>query len=239
MPFTFEYIDMKDELVNALKAGLLAFSFGAVKVLKSDPQSPAEIPCIGINRIDDNENERTLGDFSDADYDKDTKTYTTEYGTFFAEAVEVRVWHVNADERDKVYRTVKAILFAARIDLVQKGVLNISLRSGKDEQDTTMTQAPMALYWASITMSYLNPLDVHITEAVEPITAIYDYNEHTRNEYKMVFSENVPVPTDSLEVASEIGYNEIVPRPSEALNLAIVHSEADELPKPTEDLTIY
>jgi hypothetical protein len=65
---------------------------------------------------------------------------------------------------------VKAILFAFRIPLVEKGLLNVSLRGGRDEQDTTMQHAPTPIYWSTITMTYLNPLNVEIVEIVEPIS---------------------------------------------------------------------
>jgi hypothetical protein len=145
-----------------------------VKVLKADPQSPAELPCIGVNRANDNESSQSLTDSYGTAYNPDTKELDTFYGTFFSEEVEIRVWHTNADERDKLYQTVKAVLFAGRSDLVQKGLLNVTLRGGRDEQDSTMQNAPTVLYWGTITMSYLNPLDVQFVDTVEPITAVPD-----------------------------------------------------------------
>lgn len=172
MTFTFEHVDVKSELVEALKGALPKFNFERVKVLKADPQGAAELPCVGINRVDDSESEQSISDHADTRYDKDTQTYYTVFGTYFSESVEVRVWHTNADERDRLYRHVKAVLFAERTNLVEKGLLNISLRSGRDEQDSSMQQAPMVLYWATITMSYLNPLDVTFQEVVPAITAV-------------------------------------------------------------------
>jgi hypothetical protein len=171
---TFEYVDVKDEIQKKLKKLLQAYSFGSVKVLKADPQTPAEVPCIGINRIDDNEDSQSIADAQGTTYDKVTQVYRTIQGTFFSEAIEVRIWHTNADERDKLYHTVKALLFAIRPDFIEKGLLNISLRGGRDEQDSSMAQAPMVLYWATLTMTYLNPLDVNIIEIIEPITSILD-----------------------------------------------------------------
>lgn len=170
--FTFEHVDVKQELLDALKEKLPGFGFGNVKVLKSDPQSSSELPCIGINRVDDNETESSIADAVDVRYDKDTETYYQVFGTYFSESVEVRVWHTNADERDKLYRHVKAILVALRLPLVEKGLLNITLRTGRDEQDSSMAQAPTVLYWSAITMSYLNPLDVTFAEVVPAITAV-------------------------------------------------------------------
>jgi len=174
MAFTFETVDVKQELVTRLKAGLASLGYTGVNILKADPQNPAEIPCIGINRADDSESSQSIADGQGSLYNAATKVNTVFYGTFFAETQEIRIWHTNSDEREKLYLVTKALLFGMRSELAQKGLINFSLRSGRDEQDTTMAQAPMPLYWASITMNYLNPLDVSFTEDIEPISAITD-----------------------------------------------------------------
>lgn len=170
--FTFEHVDVKTKIVTELRNQLPKYEFQNVKVIKADPQSATEIPCIGVNRVDDNEAEQSIADASGNAYDPSTKTYRQFFGTFFQESIEIRVWHTNADERDKLYRVVKASLVALRLKLVEDGLLNLTLRSGRDEQDSSMAQAPMVLYWSTITMSYLNPMDVTFTDEVEPISAI-------------------------------------------------------------------
>lgn len=172
MTIKYTYADVKDILVTLLKKELPKYNFSDVKVIKADPQSPAEIPCIGINRIDDNESDGSISDSRQTLYDPATEELKTFYGTFFQEAMEVRIWHTNADMREKLYLHTKVILFAARTELVEKGILNVLLRSGRDEQDTTQAQAPMAIYWSSITLSYLNPMDVELESSVAPITSI-------------------------------------------------------------------
>lgn len=177
MSFTFETVDVKQELVQRIKAELANFGYtgsNTVRVLKADPQSPSELPCIGINRIDDSESAQSITDSEGTAYNPDTAQLETFYGTFFSESLEVRVWHTNADERDRLYQTVKAILFATRTSLVAQGLLNINLRGGRDEQDSSMAQAPMILYWSTITMSYLNPLNVSFIGNVDIIQSITD-----------------------------------------------------------------
>lgn len=176
MTFKFETVDMKTEIVNGLKNELPKFGFNRVKILKADPLTDAEIPCIGVNRISDDENNQSIADGQGTFYDKSSKEWKEFYGTFFQESMEIRVWHLNADERDRLYIHTKAILFALRKELVKKGVINITLRSGRDEQDTTLQQASVPLYWATITMSYLNPLDVAFIETVEPISFVLPRN---------------------------------------------------------------
>lgn len=172
MNFTFELVDAKTEVVELLKTSLPKFGFQEVRVIKADPQSSAEIPCIGVNRVDDSESTDTIADAVGTHYDPETETNYRTFGSYFQESLEIRAWHTNADERNRLYQTMKAILFAGRQDLTAKGVLNIKLRNGRDEQDSSMAQAPMVLYWASITMSYLNPLDVQFEEASYTISSI-------------------------------------------------------------------
>lgn len=174
--YTFETVDIKEELSIAFKKELPKFGFSEVKVLKADPQQQAEIPCIGINRVEDGESNQSISDHVGDHYDKESQKYYKTVGTYFQESVEVRIWHKNADERDKLYRHVKAILLANRLPLVDKGLLNITLRGGRDEQDSSMQQATIVLYWASITMSFLNPLDVTFEEVISPISGI-DVNQ--------------------------------------------------------------
>lgn len=172
MNFDFSHLDVKQEIQTALKNALPARGYDTVKVLKADPKSASELPCVGINRADDSETSQSIGDIHGDSYDAETKLYTTEQGTFFSESLELRIWHTNADERDKLYHLVKATLFAMRRDLVAKGLLNLTLRGGRDEQDNTMQHAPDVLYWSSLTFTYLNPLDIELYETVEPITSI-------------------------------------------------------------------
>lgn len=172
--FSFSYVDVKDEIVQVFKAALPKFGYADVKVLKSDPQSDREIPCLGVNRANTSEDSQSIADASGDVFNPVTKTLTRIRGTFMREAMEVRIWHTNADERDKLFPTMMATLFAMRPGMVEKGILNLTLQNGRDEQDSTMQQAPMVLYWSTVTMSYLNPLDINITEVVPVITAIND-----------------------------------------------------------------
>lgn len=174
MNFTYETVDVKRALAAQLKEGLAAKGYQTMRVITADPATPAEVPCICVNRLSDDESNQSMGDYSGDGYDPLTKTSHVFRGTFFTEAVEVRVWHTNSDERDAIYQMVKGIMIAYRMELASKGVLDISLRGGKDEQDATMENAPFAIYWGTITMSCLNPFDVDITEIVQPISDVDD-----------------------------------------------------------------
>ena len=172
--FTFDYVDVKQELVDALKNVLPAQDYADVKVLKADPQTQAEVPCIGINRVADDEAGTVLADtIAEPEYDPVTKIYTVHRGTYFQESVELRIWHTNADIRDKLYAITKATCLALRERLTCKGLRSITFRGGKDEQDTQMLHAPVPIYWASITLSFMAPLNINIT-SIEQIISVGD-----------------------------------------------------------------
>lgn len=169
--FTFDHVDVKQALSVALKDQLPKMGYPTVKVIKADPTTPSEIPCIGINRVDDGESEQTIANAAGNYFDAAGGTYYDTYGTYFQESMELRIWHTNADERDKLYMAMKSILLAQRLPLVQQGLLNITLRGGRDEQEVSGEHAPIAIYWSTITMSFLNPLDVTFAQAAQPISA--------------------------------------------------------------------
>ncbi|WP_308722499.1 hypothetical protein [Paenibacillus polysaccharolyticus] len=165
----FNSVDVKEELLQFLKKG---FKENAVRmnVFKSDPQTETELPCVGINRVSDSEAAHILGDFGGDDFDRDALQYSEIHSTHFQESMEVRIWHTNADERERAYRVMKALLMLFRPVAVSKGLLSFGMEAGKDESDFTGQVAPFPVYWASIIISYLNPLDVQVTERVEAIS---------------------------------------------------------------------
>lgn len=177
MAYSFDSIDVKKTLVALLKSELPKFGYGGnrtVKVIPADPASPADLPCVGVNRTDDSETAESIADANGTSYDEATQIYTDYRGNFFSESIEVRIWHTNADERDALYQTVKGVLVAVRPDLVAQGLINLTLRAGRDEQDASMQNAPMVIYWTTITMNYLNPISVEYTQVIEPISAVPD-----------------------------------------------------------------
>jgi hypothetical protein len=171
--FTYQYVDVKEESAVIFKDQLPKGGFVDVKVLKSDPFQKAELPCLAITREGDNEECNVIGDQIQApSYNSTTMEYTVVKGTFFQEHMEYRIWHTNADERDRLYNYVKAVLLYMRERLTEKGILNIVFEGGQDEQDNTMTFASIPIYWGTITMTYLNPLNVQETSIIPPITTI-------------------------------------------------------------------
>lgn len=152
------YIDVKHNVVTLLQEALAERGYNKIKVLKGDPRTPADIPCVGVNRAGDDEVPQSLGEDFGSEYDPATDKWTETRGTHFSETLEIRIWHSNADERDKLYALCKVLLFSIRPILTAQGVLNIVLRGGRDEQDNTFPPHP--LYWGTITMNYAVPLEV-------------------------------------------------------------------------------
>ncbi len=156
MSLNFNYIDVKTELVKELRNHIN----DNIRILKSDPREVTEIPCIGINRAGDDEQSQVLGDELGIVFDESLGFHVSYKGTFFSETMEIRVWHSNADERDALYILTKAVLINLRDFLIEKGLRNLKLSGGRDEQENNFPPHP--LYWAAINLNYLNPLDITV-----------------------------------------------------------------------------
>ncbi len=167
----FKSIDMKEQLLQFLKQSFRAAQI-KMTVLKSDPQTSGELPCIGINRVSDSEINHTLGEYAGDTFDEDEMEYSELYGAVFQESMEVRIWHNNADERERIYRLLKALIIQFRKSAVQLGVRSFSMEAGKDESDFSGNVVPFPVYWASIVITYMNPFDVEITQHVNAITSV-------------------------------------------------------------------
>lgn len=171
--YGFQYVDVKQVIYEALMAELSSSDMEIVRVFKSDPIEQAQIPGIGINKIALNEEAATagLGLVSQAPtYKIETHEYTTYSGVYMQEAVETRIFHQNPDERDKLAIMVLAVLFAVRGKLFEVGLQNITLSGGRDEQDNNLMSMPLFMH--SITMHYINPLDVQVTTVVADVGSI-------------------------------------------------------------------
>ncbi len=167
----FNSVDMKEELLQFLKRSFRAAQI-KIAVLKSDPQTEGELPCIGINRVSDSEMNHIIGDFAGETFDSDQLEYSQLYGPTFQESMEIRIWHRNADERERIYRLLKALIIQFRIRAVEIGIRSFSIEGGKDESDFSGQVVPFPVYWASLVISYLNPMDVEITQRVATITSV-------------------------------------------------------------------
>jgi len=160
----YTYINVKDKMVKVLREALEKEGYQDVRVLKADPRETVEIPCIGINRAGDDERNQVLGDSFGTFKDEDTGEWHRFKGTYFNETMEIRIWHKNPDDRDKLYILVKAVLFNLRDSLGEDGLRNIALSGGRDEQENNYPPHP--LYWSAINMTYLNPLEVEVDVGV-------------------------------------------------------------------------
>ncbi len=167
----FSSVDMKEQLLQFLKQSFRAAQI-KMTVLKSDPQTSGELPCIGINRVSDSEINHTLGDYAGDTFDEDEMEYSELYGAVFQESMEVRIWHNNADERERIYRLLKALIIQFRKNAVQLGVRSFSMEAGKDESDFSGNVVPFPVYWASIVITYINPFDVEIVQHANAITSV-------------------------------------------------------------------
>lgn len=172
--FNYLYTDVKDYIAQAVTSELQQSNYGngAIRIFKSDPLDEQSLPAIGINMVNLDEDSSGIGlTTQPPTFDQESGLYTTYQGAYMKEIVEVRVFHTNADERDKLRIFTLAVLFAVKNDLLQMGIQNITLSGGRDEQDNTLLQSG-PLFMNSINLSYLNPLDVTVTTSATVVASV-------------------------------------------------------------------
>lgn len=180
----YNYLDVKGLVVERLKTILADAGYtekAEIRVLKSDPHDPADIPCVGVNLANADEDGNTLSDESGAEFDPTLFNGAGGYkhfrGAFFRETLEIRLWHKNADERDKIRVLLMAQLFGLKKELTSLGLRTIKISGGRDEQDNAQLQ-PHPIYFAPFTLNYLNPVEVwEEYEVIGDITVNATYND--------------------------------------------------------------
>jgi hypothetical protein len=174
-PHTVHFVRLKDAVQDAIRMGLRYYVAKGiidwkVKVIKSDPTGPADLPSICINRTSDREINQSLGDSFGQDRDPDNQRVLQYWGTNFKETLEIRIWTQNSDQRDLLYAITKAILFEYRPYLALKyGVVNQNITGGRDEA-SHVQQKGQTLYWGVIMFEAEN--SIQRTEYVDMVTDV-------------------------------------------------------------------
>jgi hypothetical protein len=153
--------DLKHELVRIYQREFALRNI-QMTVLSSDPRVHAEIPCLAINRTNDSEDNQGFNNFYEEKFntvDADNVSDDILYSGLMTETCEIRMWTENAQMRDDYYFTIKEIALLAKQELILKGLGNMRITGGRDEQDFK-TFEPYFIYWATINFVALNPLDV-------------------------------------------------------------------------------
>ena len=166
-PLTRGFINMKDAIQDALRLGFKYFRGAGVidykvRIVKSDPQGPAECPAIAINRTSDGETNQSLGDLFGYVRDPDIDATIKKFGTDFMESLELRIWSTNSDQRDLLYALTKAILFNYRHYLAVKwGLVNQAITGGRDEANHVQYKGHF-MYWGVVMFRAENAIQRNI-----------------------------------------------------------------------------
>lgn len=165
--YSYFYVDTKDYMQVFMDYQLRTSWRQAVRVFKSDPLEEADIPCVGINVASADQDAGGIGLTSQPPtYDAVTGARTDYKGLYMRETIELRVFHTNPDERDKLRIFCLSALFAAIDGLQAQGLREMRVSGGRDEQDVEIISKPLFMH--TLTLSYLNPLTVTVTTAVAP-----------------------------------------------------------------------
>jgi len=164
-------VDSKKEIRAAVKSLLLYAGFNefAKNVLPAFPSSMAQIPCVSVLGTNFSETGMGLGDMADTLFDDEEDEITEPEGTGYDETFDVRVWTLNADERDQVGKMLRGGTTIIRNALTEKGLSNIKFSGGNDSFDYQNYGAP--IHWYISVISMFNPV-ICGADAVEKITRI-------------------------------------------------------------------
>jgi hypothetical protein len=168
--------ESKAVLIDLMRSGIdVKYGLNKIKVVGSDPRQGGDIPCIGVNIANKAMQGDSITQSGESRYDDDPTSPTYQKwlitrSTFFEETLEIRLWHTNADERDRLGPIIDGILFASIPYLTELGFVNIQLGNGRDEADSERFAEPM--YWYTLSMRFWNPLIVETVTADSTIELI-------------------------------------------------------------------
>jgi len=148
---------LKIKLVELVRAQY-ALRQRTLKVMTADPKTEMELPCIGVNRSYDSEDDESFANFFENEIDPATMGNVVVSSALFTATCELRVWSLNADERDSMYEDLKEILVLIKPQLAALGFGSIKIKGGRDENDFR-TYSPLMMYWGAINVSALSPMD--------------------------------------------------------------------------------
>jgi hypothetical protein len=175
IPPTVPFVDMKTAIQEVIKLGLRDYKkLGVidwdVRVVKADPQGPAELPAIAISRTSDSETNQAIGDIFGYSGDPVSASLTRKHGTDFRETIELRIWTTNSDQRDLLYSMVKRILFDFRHFLTLKyGLVNQAIIGGRDEANHLQYESHFC-YWGVVMFQAENAMQRN--SLVSPLSRI-------------------------------------------------------------------
>jgi len=168
-------LDLKKELVRIFARELIARKI-QIKVITADPRTHGELPCLAINRVNDDEGQIGFNNIYEQEFNEATEEESPAYLALMTETIELRLWTENANQRDDIYFIMKEIAILAKQELIKKGqgLGNMRITGGRDEQDFK-TFEPYFIYWSVLNFIALNPLEVKPsvpTTGVKPILGV-------------------------------------------------------------------
>ncbi len=175
LDYDLQFLDAKGAIIQLLEDGFAALAttgaqYGKVNVFRRDPiipmgggDSKKELPCVGVNRIADAENDQFIGEIlgeNEELFENDDGSFTTngnsDTGRVFYEIFELRVWAFSAQLRDEIYNKMKHIILVGKKEYLEdNGAFLVRFVNGVDEADHNfLPNIPM--YWGTMQVAVMN-----------------------------------------------------------------------------------
>ena len=172
--YGFDFLDAKGAIIKLLEDGFTELvtpnaQYSKVNVFRRDPIIPIgggdankELPCVGVNRIADAENDQFIGEMLDGEdevfenQDGELESVNNTKGRIFYEIFELRVWAFSAQLRDEIYNKMKRIVLLGKKEYLEdNGAFLVRFVNGVDEADHNfLPNIPM--FWGTMQIAVMN-----------------------------------------------------------------------------------
>jgi hypothetical protein len=135
--------DLKQVVFDILTGGMLGISpddAAKLKIGVNDPLDWADFPFCGINLLADTEQFAHIGDSLADEFLEDEGQIYAGISALFQQHVEIKLWSINGDERDRLGTLLKVALMTGRgtdvnpgLFLTTPGLANAKITGGMDE----------------------------------------------------------------------------------------------------------
>lgn len=134
-------VDLKEYVVQGLRQELPNNHGFVFDVRKAYPTDPSLLPCISVTQASGGLGQQTIGGQWNNVQDPETQEWYRVEADYYRQSVEITVWALNPDDRDKIARHVRKALLRLRRQLdMRKGFHNATMTENGDSQDFVENQ---------------------------------------------------------------------------------------------------
>lgn len=155
--YTIVHPDLKDLTFTIVTDGFAEREEAKkLTVSNADPEDWGELPMVAINLVSDTQTNSHIGSSLDDELIEEEDQVYAGMGAIFSQVVEVTLWTTNKEQRDRLGKALKEVLFVFGLGtsinpglfVTTPGVAEVRITGGQDQGivDTSQQYAPHALF---------------------------------------------------------------------------------------------